>query len=128
MKHSIKNNILFILSLLFGLMFINAGLNKFFNYMPMPDDLPENMVKAMSAFMEIGWLIPLVGLAEVVGGFLIILPRTRALGALIILPVMVGIVLTNTVQDTSGLPIALILSVILVWILFENRKKYAPLI
>lgn len=128
MKHSIKNNIVFILSLLFGLMFINAGLNKFFNYMPMPDDLPENMAKAMSAFMEIGWLIPLVGLAEVVGGFLIILPKTRALGALIILPVIVGIVLTNMVQDTSGLPIALILSIILVWILFENRKKYLPLI
>lgn len=128
MKHSIKNNILFILSLLFGLMFINAGLNKFFNYMPMPDDLPENLAKAMSAFMEIGWLMPLVGLAEVIGGFLIILPRTRALGALIILPVMVGIVLTNTVQDTSGLLIALILSAILVWILFENRKKYLPLI
>ncbi|MBI4947621.1 MAG: DoxX family protein [Bacteroidetes bacterium] len=128
MKGSIKNKILFIFSLLFGLMFINAGLNKFINYMPISDNLPEKMVKGMSAFMEIGWLIPLVGVAEVLGGLLIIIPKTRALGALIILPVMVGIFLTNIVQDTSGLPIALILCAILTWIIYENREKYLPIV
>lgn len=45
-----KKKILFGVSLLFGLMFINAGLNKFFNYMPMPEDLPESMIKVMTAF------------------------------------------------------------------------------
>jgi uncharacterized membrane protein YphA (DoxX/SURF4 family) len=127
MKNSIKNKILFILALLFGLMFINAGLNKFLNYMPMPDNLPEKMMKAMTAFMEIGWLMPLVGFAEILGGILIIIPRTRALGALIIFPVMVGIILTNIVQDTSGLPLVVILSAILVWIMLENKEKYLPL-
>ncbi|MES2573495.1 MAG: DoxX family protein [Bacteroidota bacterium] len=122
-----KNKITFVLSLLFGLMFINGGLNKFFFYMPIPENLPEKMQKAMAAFTEIGWLMPLVGAAEVVGGVLIIIPRFRALGALVILPVMVGIVLTNIVQDTSGLPIALVLSAILVWIMYDNKEKYAPL-
>jgi uncharacterized membrane protein YphA (DoxX/SURF4 family) len=128
MKNSIKNKVLFVLALLVGLMFINAGLNKFLNYMPMPANLPEKMLKAMSAFMEIGWLTPLIGLAEIVGGLLIILPRTRALGVLIIFPVMVGIFLTNIVQDKSGLPVALILGLILTWIMYENREKYLPLI
>ena len=122
-----KNKILFVLSLLFGLLFINGGLNKFLNYMPMPENLPEKMQKAMAAFTEIGWLMPLVGAAEVVGGVLIIIPRFRALGALVILPVMAGIVLTNIVQDASGLPFALILSAVLLWIMYDNREKYAPL-
>ena len=128
MKTSVKNIVLFVLSLLFGLMFINAGVNKFFNYMPMPENMPEKLLKAMGAFMEIGWLMPLVGAAEVLGGVLIIFTKTRALGALIIFPVMVGILLTNIVQSTSGLPIALVLSAILIWIMYENRKKYLPLI
>lgn len=128
MKSSIKRKILFVVALLFGLFFINSGLNKFFNYMPMPKDLLEKMIRAFGAFMEIGWLMPLVGIAEIVGGLLIIFPRTRALGALIIFPVMVGIVLTNIVQDKSGLPIALVFSAILVWIMFENKNKYLPLI
>lgn len=122
-----KNKITFVLSLLFGLLFINGGLNKFFFYMPMPENLPEKMIKAMNAFNEIGWIMPLVGAVEVVGGVLIIIPRLRALGALVILPVMAGIVLTNIVQDSSGLPLVAVLSAILIWIMYDNKEKYAPL-
>jgi uncharacterized membrane protein YphA (DoxX/SURF4 family) len=123
-----KNKILFVISLLFGLMFINAGLNKFFNYMPVPEDMPENLLRMMKAFMEISWLMPLVGAVELVGGILFIPPKTRALGAIVILPVMIGILLTNIFVVPSGLPIALILFIINVWVLFENREKYLPMI
>src|SRR5690606_7347993 len=95
-----KRKILFVVSLLFGLMFINAGLNKFFNYMPVPDDLPEDVITN----------------------------KYRALGALIIFPVMIGILLTHIITEPSGLPIALILFAILVWAMVENREKYLPLI
>ncbi|WP_335966531.1 DoxX family protein [Galbibacter sp. PAP.153] len=124
-----KKIILFILSLLFGLMFINAGLDKFLHYMPMPEEMPEDLLKDMQAMMEISWLLPLVAIAEIVGGILIIIPRTRALGALIIFPVMVGILLVNTtvVVDSSGLVTTLVLFAILLWILYENRHKYKPL-
>ena len=128
MKSTIKSKVLFVLALLFGLLFINAGFDKFFHYMPMPKDLPEKMMKAFNAFVEIGWLMPLVGVAEIVGGFFIIIPRTRALGALIIFPVLVGIILTNIVQDKSGLPIVFVLSAILFWIIYENKEKYLPII
>lgn len=123
-----KKKIIFVVSLLFGLMFINAGLNKFFHYMPMPDDLPENMVKLMNAFMEISWLMPLVGFAEIKGGLLFIIPQTRALGAVVIFPVIIGILLTNIVNVPSGLPMALVLFVINLWVIYENRKKYSVLI
>ncbi|MEO8516682.1 MAG: DoxX family protein [Flavobacterium sp.] len=123
-----KKKIIFVLSLLFGLMFINAGLNKFLHYMPMPTNMPEKMTKVFNALMEIGWLLPLVGIVEIVGGILFIIPKTRALGAIVILPVMVGIILTNTVTDTSGLPIALTLFIINLWVIIENRHKYLPLI
>ncbi len=128
MKSSIKTKVLFVLALLFGLMFINAGLDKFFHYMPIPKDMPEKMMKAFAAFTEIGWLMPLVGIAELVGGILIIIPKTRALGALIIFPVMVGIFLTNIVQDKSALPLVIILAAILGWVMYDNREKYLPMI
>lgn len=73
----------------------------------MPDDLPESMLKVMEAFMTIGWLMPLVGFVEVVAGLLFIIPKTRALGAVMMLPIMVGILLTNIVNAPSGLPIAI---------------------
>lgn len=123
-----KQKILFVVSLLFGLMFANSGLNKFFNYMPMPDDMPENMMKMFAGMMAISWLLPLIGVAEIVGGILFIIPKYRALAALIIFPVMVGIVLTHITVAPSGLPIALVLLAILVWVIVENREKYMPMI
>lgn len=122
-----KKKILFIVSLLFGLLYINSGLNKFFNYMPVPDDMPENVVRLTNAFMEIGWLMPLVGIAEIAGGILVITNRYRALGAIVLFPVTIGILLTHIVNAPEALPIGLIVFAINVWILIENREKYRPL-
>ena len=119
----------FILSLLFGLMFINAGLNKFFNYMPMEKPTPEQM-KVFAAFGELYWLMPLIGIVEIVGGLLFIFPKTRALGAIVILPVMVGIVLHvfSIDKSTMGMSIAAVLFLINLWIIFDNKEKYKALV
>ncbi len=123
-----KNKTLFVVCLLTGLMFINSGLNKFFFYMPMPKDLPENMLNLMRAFMNIGWIMPLIGFIEIVGGILFITSRFRALGALIIFPIIIGILLTHILDSPSGLPIAIVLLAIEIWVIYENREKYLPLI
>jgi len=123
-----KRKILFTLSLLLGLMFIQAGLNKFLNFAPIPEDIPEEVMNDFVAMMEIAWLIPLIAVAEILGGILVIIPKTRALGALVLFPVMIGILLAHTVVNTDGLVLALILAAILGWIFYENRKKYSVLI
>ncbi len=123
-----KNKILFIASLLFGLMFINSGLNKFLHYIPMPKDLPEGLVKITDAFMSVSWLMPLIGIIEIIGGILFITKKYRALSALIILPVVVGVLLTHIFNAPSGFPIAIILFAINIWVIYENREKYMPMI
>lgn len=123
-----KQKITFVVCLLFGLVFINAGLNKFFNYMPVPENMPDEVMKLMQAFMTIGWLMPLVGVVEIMGGILFAIPLTRAIGAITILPIMVGIVLVHVLQAPDGLPMALGLAVINFYILFENREKYMNLL
>ena len=95
--------------------------------MPVPEDLPEELMRIMGAYMEIGWLLPLVGVVEIVGGLLFMTNKYRALGAIIILPVMTGILLTHIINAPSGLPIALVLFAILLWAMYENRAKYAPM-
>jgi putative oxidoreductase len=122
-----KNKILFVFSLLFGLMFMNSGLNKIFQYMPMPKDMPENMMKVVEAFGSIVWLMPLIAVVEMIGGVLIIIPKYRALGAVMIFPIMIGILLTHIFNAPSGLPIAVILFAILAWIMIENKAKYASM-
>ena len=119
----------FIISLLFGLMFINAGLNKFLNYIPMPKPTPEQM-KIFEAFNQLHWLMPLVGAVEVIGGLLFIFPKTRALGSIVILPVMAGIILHVFTIDKSpmNMSIAGILFLINLWMIFDNKEKYKALL
>ena len=111
-----------------GLFLVNAGLNKFFNYMPMPENMPEAVVKDGMAMMEIVWLMPLIAWAEIIGGLLLAIPKTRALGALVVFPVMVGILLTHIFVAPDGLLIAIIMWVVLLWIMIENKEKYLVLV
>jgi len=123
-----KQKILTVATVLLALMFINGGLNKFFNYIPVPPDLPAELVKVNTALMQISWLMPLIAIVELIGGVLLLIPKYRALGAIIIFPIMIGIVLIHATVAVSGLPLALVLSIILLWIMWENRAKYLQLI
>ncbi|MGY5851106.1 DoxX family membrane protein [Salegentibacter sp. F14] len=123
-----KTKILNMLAALLALILINSGLNKFFNYMPVPEDLPSAIIKDNEALREIAWLIPLIAIAEILGGLLLLFPRTRALGVLVVFPVMVGILLTHIFVAPEGLFLAVFLWAVLLWIIFEYKKKYYPLI
>lgn len=123
-----KQKILNVLSILFGLLLINGGLDKFLHYMPIPPDLPEALAKDNLAYIEIAWLMPLVGFAELLGGVLILFPLTRTLGALVIFPVMVGVLLTHIFVAPEGLIIAVAIWTILLWMIYENRQKYLGLL
>ncbi|MFC6099203.1 DoxX family membrane protein [Olivibacter domesticus] len=116
-----------ILCVLFGLMFINAGLDKFLHYMPVPP-LEGEILKVAEAMMQIKWMMPLVAAIEIIGGLLFILPKTRALGAIVILPIMVGVILHNAIYMPSGLSIAGVMFLINLWVIFDNWKKYRVLI
>lgn len=94
----------------------------------MPKDMPEKMMKSMASFSEIGWLLPLLAVAEIVGGVLFMFNKYRAFGAIVIFPVMVGILLTHITIDPSGLPIAIVLLAINLWVIIENREKYLPML
>ena len=106
-------------------MFINAGLDKFFHYMPMPTDLPEDAKKAFEAMGNLPWLIPLVGFIELLGGLLVLFPKTRTFGAIMLFPVLVGILAHNftIAPAAAGIGIAAVLLLIDFWIIFENKQK-----
>ncbi len=94
----------------------------------MPTDMPESMLELMGSFMKIGWFFPLVAIAEIVGGILFVSTKFRALGAIILFPILTGILLTHLINAPDGLPMAIILMAIEFWVIIENRDKYLPMI
>ncbi|MCW8312787.1 MauE/DoxX family redox-associated membrane protein [Sphingobacterium thalpophilum] len=115
-----------ILCILFGLLFINAGLDKLLHYMPVPP-MDINMQKVFEAFITIRWLLPLVAIIEIIGGALFLFPRTRTVGALVILPILIGIFIHNMIFAPGGLLFWAPLFLIWLWVVFENWGKYRKL-
>lgn len=116
-----------IVCVLFGLLFMNAGLDKILHYMPIPP-MDMDMQKVFDAFGTIKWLLPLVGVIEIIGGLLFLLPKTRTIGALVILPILIGIFTHNMVfYSQQGLMIWAVLFIIWLWVVFENWRKYKKL-
>ncbi|MGF1637839.1 MAG: DoxX family membrane protein [Cyclobacteriaceae bacterium] len=122
-----QNKILAVLCVPFGLVMVNSGLNKFFNYMPMPD-MTEEMMQCIGEFVTIKWFFPLVAIVEIIAGTLIVFPKTRALGALLILPVMVGIFVHYLVYDLPSIGMSLVFLAINFWAIIANLKKYLPIV
>ncbi|MBP6386677.1 MAG: DoxX family protein [Pseudarcicella sp.] len=122
-----KNKLLIGFCALFGIMMVNAGLNKFFNYMPMPEMSSEQMA-VMNALITTKWILPLVGFVEILGGILIAIPQTRALGAITIFPIMVGIVVHNAVHAPTTIAFALVFFAINIWAILDSKDKYLPMI
>lgn len=121
-----KQKILNVVSIIYGLFFINSGLNKFFNYMPMPADISEVMMKMINGILAVGWLFPLVAVVEIIGGILLCFTKYRALGAIMLFPVLVGILLSHIYG--GGVALSLVFFAILAWIIYENWNKYLPMI
>jgi putative oxidoreductase len=122
-----KEKILMILCALFGLGMIVFGANKLVPFLPMPE-LTDQQKIMFGAFGTIKWLMPLIGTIEVLGGLLIAIPKTRALGAIVILPVMVGILVHHITFDIAGIGIPAIFAVIELWALIDNKDRYRQLI
>jgi uncharacterized membrane protein YphA (DoxX/SURF4 family) len=122
-----KEKILMVLCALFGLGMIVFGANKIVPFMPMPE-LTEEQKTIFGAFGTIKWLMPLVAFGEIVGGLLIAIPKTRALGAIIILPVMVGIIVHNLTFDPGAMAIPAVFALINLWAIVDSINKYKPMI
>jgi len=122
-----KNKIFMGVRILFGLMMVNSGLNKFFNYMDLPA-MTEAAGDLMGAFAVSTYLFPLIALVEIGAGALLITKKYNALGAVIMMPVTVNIFLLHAIIDPAGLVMGLILLLINIWVLVENKEKFSGLI
>lgn len=121
------NKVINILAIIVGLSMALFGFNKFLNFIPMPELTPEQM-EIFGAFGKIKWLMPLIGVGEVIGGILLAYPRTRALGANVLFPITLGILMHALVLDSSALPMAILYFGFTLLIIWLSKDRFMQLI
>lgn len=117
---------------LLGLLFLVFGANFFLNFIPMPPGPPAGSPPAlfMGALYPTGYLT-FVKVLELLGGLLVIIPRTRNAGLLILGPIIVNILAYQIfLTKSAGLfdPPVVAVTVLAVFVLWTERKAFGRLI
>src|SRR5881397_3413702 len=112
---------------LLGLMFVVFGSNIFFHFIPMPPQKPSLATDFSKALMESHYIY-VVGLLQVIGGLLLLIGRYVPLGLTLLGPVIVNILLYHIFLEPSGLPLALVVSALALFLLWAHRAAFAGLV
>jgi uncharacterized membrane protein YphA (DoxX/SURF4 family) len=112
---------------LLGLVFTVFGLNIFLMFLPMPPQKPSLATDFSKALMESHYMY-VVGFLQVAGGLLLLIGRYVPLGLTLLGPVIVNILLFHTLLETNGLPMAIVVSVLALFLLWRYRTNFAGLV
>jgi putative oxidoreductase len=110
-----------------GLIFVTFGLNMFLNFIPMPPP-PEGPARQFMAALFMSHYVYVVGALQVAGGLLLSSERWMPLGLTLLGPVIVNIVCFHVLMAPAGLPMALVVSFLALFLLWHYRGHFAGLV
>ncbi len=116
-----------IVRILLGLGFVVFGSNIFLHFMPAPPP-PATLAGDFSKALMQSHYIYVVGLLQVIGGLLLLIGRYVPLGLTLLGPVIVNILLFHVFLDPSGLPLAIIVAILALFLLWRYRTNFAGLV
>ena len=109
--------------LLLGLVFVVFGSNAFLHFIPMPP-MQGQAGAFIGALASSGYLY-VIAVLQVAGGLLLLLgARFVALGLTLLGPVIVNIMLYHVFLDPSGAPLAIVISILSLFLLWVYRFKF----
>src|SRR5215467_7050343 len=113
--------------ILLGLVFVVFGSNIFLHFIPMPPP-PPTLAGDFTKALFLSHYLHVVAGFQIVGGLLLLIGRFVPLGLVLLAPVIVNIDLVHRLLDPSGLPMATIVSILLVLLLWRYRDAFAGIL
>jgi uncharacterized membrane protein YphA (DoxX/SURF4 family) len=126
--HDLEMKVVTIIArVLLGLIFVVFGSNIFLHFIPMPPPPPGLLGDFSKALFQSHYL-HIVALFQIVGGLLLLIGRFVPLGLVLLAPVIVNIDLVHILLDPSGLPMAAVISILLVFLIWRYRDAFAGIL
>lgn len=108
---------------LLGLIFVVFGLNGFFRFIPTPE-MTDAAGSLMGALVATGYFMMVVKLVEVSAGLMILTGRFLPLGLILLAPVSIHILLFHVFLDPAGLPMAIFIIVLQLFLAWAYRDSF----
>jgi putative oxidoreductase len=112
---------------LLGLIFVVFGSNIFLHFIPMPPP-PAGLARDFTTALFMSHYLYVVGALQVVGGVLLLIGRWVPLGLTLLGPVIVNILCFHVLMAPAGLPLAIVVSVLALFLLWRYRENFAGLV
>ena len=112
--------------ILLGLMFVFGGVTGLFELAE--PEMGEEATAFMGAIMDTGYLWPAIKVTEIVCGVLLILGAFVPLALVVLAPVVLNILLFHVFLEPSGIPIALFLVVLGLYLAHQQRESFSAVL
>ena len=110
---------------LLGLIFVVFGLNAFLQFIPLPP--PQGLAGDFMKALFVSHYYYVVAILQIAGGAICLLGRFVPLGLTLLCPVIVNILLFHIFLEPSGLPLAVVVSVLALFLLWAYRQSFGGL-
>ena len=112
-----------ILRVIYGIFLLTFGLNGFFNFFPLPE-MTEEAGTFIGSLAQTGYILPIVGVLQVVVGLLLIVNKFTPLILIVIFPIMLNAFLLHLFLDPAGIVGSLVAVILNVFLFRANKESY----
>src|ERR1051326_2865157 len=120
--------VIVIVRVLLGLVFVVFGSNAFFKFMGPPPEMHGQAGAFMTALMSSGYMY-VVAVLQVLGGLCLLFgARFVPLGLTLLGPIIVNILLFHIFLEPTGLPMAIVVSAVALFLFWAHRQAFAGLV
>lgn len=109
--------------ILLGAGMLTFGLNKFLNFMPIPE-LPTPAANFLGALISSGYLFNVIAIVEIICGALILLGAFVPLALTILAPITINIVLFHAILAPAGVVPGLVFLVLNFFLFFAYKSRF----
>ncbi len=115
-----------IIRFLLALTLILIGLNKFLLFIPAPE-LPDEATQFMRSLKATGYVLPVLGIVEIIIGLMLLINKWVAFAVLALVPITFNILLYHLFLDIPSIGPAAIVAIINLILIYKLWPKYKPL-
>jgi putative oxidoreductase len=114
-----------VIRILLGLTFTVFGLNGFLHFIPQPTPSAQ-AANFFGALFATGYMIPLIFATQLISGLLLLIGFVP-LGLILLAPVLVNIFLFHAFLEPHGLPLAVVIVAMELFLAWRYQDALAPL-
>jgi putative oxidoreductase len=111
---------------LLGLIFLIFGLNGFFHFLSMP--APTGVAGQFIGALFVSHFLIVIFVIQLIGAVLLLVNRYVPLALTLLAPIIVNILLFHLLMAPSGLPLAIIVTVLWVLVFLSVRSAFSGLL